>query len=108
MKKFNLGIAIYLTTSKFLAYVIFAVGSVFAFINKNPEVFMFSSGIAASLHGLKTWQQSSIEKTKINNGQTDTLSQQPIDSIQVQETMQDSPQFSQQVKKSQKNKKEIG
>jgi hypothetical protein len=73
MMKVKIDMSIYITASKFLAYMIFITGSVFSFVFNSSEVFMFCSGIAAGLHGLKSWQTSSIEKTKIKNGNSEIV-----------------------------------
>jgi hypothetical protein len=71
---------------------------------------MFSAGIAAGLHGLKSWQQSTVEKTKINNGVVTQDENRLEQSAQVPDPTQvpQPPQPSQPVKRVQKNKQEIG
>lgn len=66
--KNSFAISIYLTTSKILGYVIFVVGSVFAFVYKEPDIFIFSSSIAAGLLGLKTWQSAALERKRMEYG----------------------------------------
>lgn len=66
--KSSLIFSLYFTASKVLGYVIFIVGSIFAFINKDPNIFIFSSSIAAGLLGLKTWQSSALEKKRFEFG----------------------------------------
>lgn len=67
MTKNKLSFNLEISASKFLAYCIFITGSVYSFLFKDPQVFMFCSGIAAGLHGLKSWSDSSLEKKKAEN-----------------------------------------
>lgn len=65
MGKSSFSINVYLTTSKLLGYIIFITGSIFAFMYKDPNIFIFSSSISAGLLGLKTWQSAALEKKKL-------------------------------------------
>jgi hypothetical protein len=70
--KSYISFALYFTASKLLGYIIFMTGALFAFLNNDPNIFIFSSSIAAGLLGLKTWQSAALEKKKLEFPTTTT------------------------------------
>lgn len=63
---FRFTMLITITFTKAFAFIILATGSVFAFINKNPEVMMFALSLAAGLAGLKNWNDARIQRRHID------------------------------------------
>lgn len=79
--KSSFSVNIYLTSSKFLGYAIFTVGAVFAFLYKDPNIFIFSSSIAGGLCGLKTWRTSMLDLKKTDNGVSAPYEEKPEEPV---------------------------
>ena len=65
MVKINL----YLTTSKFFAYLILVIGSVFSFVFKDGSVLISTFAAASAVIAVKTYTTSQIKKSEIEAGE---------------------------------------
>lgn len=70
-KKFNLSVSLNFTTSKFAAYLILAIGSVFAFLYKDAATLLATFSAASAVIMVKTYTTSKTEQAHINSQQID-------------------------------------
>lgn len=59
-------VKIYLTFTKIMAIVILVLGTIFAFINHNPEVMIFTLSLSGGLSGLKSWSDGLTRRREID------------------------------------------
>lgn len=62
------------TLSKVLGFLIFLVGTFYAFFFKESEVMIFSFSLSAGLMGLKTWSEGLTQRKQIDKNKTDEYS----------------------------------
>ena len=73
-------VRLYFTTSKFAAYIILAIGSVFSFWLKDAGTLLATFSSVSAILMLKSYTQSKTEQAQINNNITPP-SQVPPDQV---------------------------
>ena len=63
-------VSIYITFSKAMALIILLLGVIYAFINKDSEVFIFTISLSAGLSGLKSYSDGLTRRKEIDNSIT--------------------------------------
>lgn len=63
-------INILITFTKFLAILVLVVGGLFAFLNKDAQVMIFTISLSAGLTGLKTWSEGLVKRKEIQSNST--------------------------------------
>ena len=69
MVKINL----YFTTSKFFAYLMLAIGTVYSFLFKDATVLMSTFAAASAIIAVKTYTTSQTDQAKINTPSEPTI-----------------------------------
>ena len=57
-----------LTFTKLFSFLILTIGTIFAFIYKDPQVMMFALGLASGLAGLKNYSDMRIRSRELEYG----------------------------------------
>lgn len=61
-------VKLYLTFTKVMALLVLALGSIYSFYAKDPDVMIFTLSIAGGLAGLKSWSSALITRHRVQRG----------------------------------------
>jgi len=68
----KIGVSIFITFSRAMALLVLIVGSIFSYLNHNPEVMIFTLSLAGGLAGLKSWSDGMTKRKEIDKKPTDS------------------------------------